>query len=135
MKPVFIRLLSFLFICIAFTFVISELSIAQAENKNSVQVRLQASMLFIESFPTNELLELTEILQQVPQVHQIDSAINSSQRGRVDQNRMQINANLGFTNFENYKIWLQDPETQDLLNTFIEKSEQFSMNLSRDKRD
>jgi hypothetical protein len=134
MRTVINRSLSFLFICIVFTLVISEPSIAQSENPNSVQVRLQSSMVFDGSFPTDELLELTEILQQVPQVLQIDSAINSRQRSNVDQNRMQINATMGFANFEEYKVWLQDPERQELLNTFIEKSERFSMNLSIDKR-
>ena len=134
MRTVINRSLSFLFICIVFTLVISEPSIAQSENPNSVQVRLQSSMVFDGSFPTDELLELTEILQQVPQVLQIDSAINSRQRSNVDQNRMQINATMGFANFEEYKVLLQDPERQELLNTFIEKSERFSMNLSIDKR-
>ncbi len=110
---------------------------AQSEtvNRNTVQLRIQSSMMFTDSLPTDELLDLTEKLQNVKFVRQIDSTINSRQRGNIDENRLQMNANLEFADFEEYKNWLTDPETESMIDSFFENSEQFSMNIRIDNRE
>ena len=134
MKRLFKQVLFFLCCVAAFTLYSSELVQAQTDEGFAVQVRISTSMIFSDGFPSNELISLTEKLQNVPEVNQIDSAINSRQRGNSNENRMQINAELGFTDFDAYKNWLSAPETEELLSSLVDNSDQFSMNLSIDKR-
>lgn len=114
---------------VLFTFIPPDPASAQSETGTIVQLRIQSSMIFSESLPTNELLDLTEKLQDVEFVDQIDSIINSRKQGNIEENRLQINASLKFTDFNEYKMWLTDPETDTLIHTLSENSEQFSMNL------
>ena len=134
MKRLFKQILFFLSFVATFTIYSSELVQAQTDEGFTVQVRISTSMIFSDGFPSNELISLTEKLQNVPEVNQIDSAINSRQLGNSNENRMQINAELGFTDFDAYKNWLSAPETEELLNSLVDNSDQFSMNLSIDKR-
>lgn len=134
MKRLFKQILFFLCCVAVFTLFYSELVQAQAEDNFTVQVRISTSMIFSDGFPSNELISLTEKLQNVPEVNHIDSAINSRQRGNSNENRMQINAALVFTDFDAYKKWLSAPETEELLNSLLDTSDQFSMNLSIEKR-
>lgn len=134
MKRLFKQILFFLSFVATFALFSSELVQAQPDEDFSVQVRISTSMIFSDGFPSNELISLTEKLQNVPEVNQIDSAINSRQLGNSNENRMQINAELGFTDFDAYKNWLSAPETEELLNSLVDNSDQFSMNLSIDKR-
>jgi len=111
------------------TFIPPDQARAQSETGTIVQLRIQASMMFSERLPTNELLNLTEKLQDVEFIQNIDSTINSRKKGTIDENRLQINALLEFTDFNEYKTWLTDPVTDDLINNLSENSEQFSMNV------
>ena len=134
MKRLFKQIPLFLFFVATFTLFSSELVQAQTEKNFKVQIRISTSMIFSDGFPSNELISLTEKLQNVPEVNHIDSAINSRQRGNSNENRMQINAELGFTDFDAYKKWLSAPESEELLNSLVDNSDHFSMNLSIDKR-
>ncbi|NBC25836.1 MAG: hypothetical protein GVY08_03175 [Bacteroidetes bacterium] len=119
-----------LILSVLFIFIPADSARAQSETITIVQLRIQSSMMFSERLPTNELLDLTETLQDVEFIQNIESTINSRKKGTIDENRLQINAQLEFTDFDEYKNWLTDPATDRLIHMMSENSEHFSMKLS-----